>query len=100
MPMSEQIEIETEVNFAQYLKKSQTIQARWWNPFSWGLDGLTKDEAMRGHLEAWEDETFLEEYNRNCRLATAEDVLSFVSDFQNKQEVSYLSNNDVETLQQ
>jgi hypothetical protein len=42
---------------------------------------MTKDEAMRGHLEAWEDETFLQEYNRNCRLATAEDVLSFVSDF-------------------
>jgi hypothetical protein len=39
------------------------------------------DEISRAHLEAWEDETFLDVYNRNLRQATAEDVLTFVNDF-------------------
>ena len=81
------IQFETEMQFGTYLSQ-QPIKSRWWNPFSWG--GFTRDELLRSHLEAWEDEVFLAEYNRNLQMATAEDALNFVNEFQDNQESQWM----------
>ena len=36
---SDDIQLETEVQFGQYLG-SELVEVKWWNPFSWG--GVTK----------------------------------------------------------
>ena len=46
---SDDIQLETEVQFGQYLG-SELVEAKWWNPFSWG--GVTKKELRNAHLEA------------------------------------------------
>jgi len=47
---------------------TDVVKRQWWNPFSWG--GYSREEMRNGHLDAWEDKDFLQEYHRTLKEAT------------------------------